>query len=424
MRIIRNSWKPERKRIVIFGAGKIGRSFIGQLFGRARYEVVFIDTDPVLVHALNRRRSYPVIIKGKRDRALIIRRVRACLATDKTLVADEIAGAAILAVSVGKNALEQVIPLIAAGLIKRHEAYPSIPLDIIIAENMRSAARFMHERLACLLPTNYPMDQLVGLVETSIGKMVPLITKEDLQKDPLTLFAEEYNELILDRKGFKGGIPDVKGLCPKENIRAWVDRKAFIHNLGHTSIAYYGAFKHKNAKYIYEVLEDTEVYRFAYAVMMQAARLLHAFYPDEYSLLELESHISDLLIRFQNRALGDTIFRVGQDLTRKLGPDDRFMGIIRMAETKGMLHDRITEAMTYGFFFNGKDDEGNMFPADVEFHHRLSIGLDTVLHEVCRCHSPQDNAIIAEIRRYYERSVSNISEKNYIDKTQLKSNKI
>ena len=35
---------PEKK-ILIFGAGKIGRSFIGQLFSRAGYELVFIDAN-------------------------------------------------------------------------------------------------------------------------------------------------------------------------------------------------------------------------------------------------------------------------------------------------------------------------------------------------------------------------------------------
>ena len=44
------------KSILIFGAGKIGRSFIGQLFGRAGYQIVFVDMDEALVRELNRRR--------------------------------------------------------------------------------------------------------------------------------------------------------------------------------------------------------------------------------------------------------------------------------------------------------------------------------------------------------------------------------
>ena len=50
--------------IVIFGAGKIGRSFIGQLFGKADYRVVYVDMDQALVNGLKQRGSYSVIIKG------------------------------------------------------------------------------------------------------------------------------------------------------------------------------------------------------------------------------------------------------------------------------------------------------------------------------------------------------------------------
>jgi len=49
------------KIIVIFGAGKIGRSFIGQLFGLSGYEVVFVDIDQKMVDELNRRNCYPVV---------------------------------------------------------------------------------------------------------------------------------------------------------------------------------------------------------------------------------------------------------------------------------------------------------------------------------------------------------------------------
>ena len=52
------------KKLLLFGAGNIGRSFIGQLFSRAGYEVVFVDIDSNIVNALNSRRSYTVVVKG------------------------------------------------------------------------------------------------------------------------------------------------------------------------------------------------------------------------------------------------------------------------------------------------------------------------------------------------------------------------
>jgi mannitol-1-phosphate 5-dehydrogenase len=391
----------KNKSILIFGAGKIGRSFIGQLFGLSGYEVIFSDVDLDIVQALNQRKSYPVVIKGETEETLIIPNVRAISGLDKAAVVLEVSKAAVLAVSVGKNALEKVIPLIADGLKLRYQINPDEPLDIIIAENMRSASEFIQEKLSNCLPEDYPIDKLVGLVETSIGKMVPIMQQSDLEKDPLMVFAEPYNSLILDKNGFKGEIPDVKGLSPKENIKAWVDRKAFIHNLGHATVAYFGSFRHPQATFIYEVLEDPEVHDFAKAVMIQAAQVLKAVYPEDFSVNDLDAHVDDLLFRFQNKALRDTIFRVGQDIPRKLGPDDRFVGIIRLAISRGMEYDKFLEAMSYAFFFRATDENGLKSEPDILFDQTLSKGLNYALEQVCGFDAEKDKKLIEKLGSDY-----------------------
>ncbi len=80
----------DEKSILIFGAGKIGRSFIGQLFGLAGYQVVFVDVDLGIVRELNIRKSYPVVIKGKTDEIIVVPNVRAVSGLDNTAVINEI----------------------------------------------------------------------------------------------------------------------------------------------------------------------------------------------------------------------------------------------------------------------------------------------------------------------------------------------
>jgi mannitol-1-phosphate 5-dehydrogenase len=266
---------------------------------------------------------------------------------------------------------------------------------------MRSAGEFIKEKLLSYLPANFPIDQLVGLVETSIGKMVPIMPLTELEKDPLMVFAEPYNNLIVDRKGFKGPIPEVEGLCPKENIKAWVDRKAFIHNLGHATVAYFGAFKHPESTYIYEVLDDKTVYNFAREVMLQSAAVLQTFYPKDFTFEELETHIDDLLYRFRNKALKDTIFRVGQDRPRKLGQDDRFVGIIRLAESLGMNYDKILEAMSYAFYFQATDENGNKSTQDMLFENYLTKGVEYTLQKISGFDPVKDEILISEFIQYY-----------------------
>ncbi len=399
------------KSIVIFGAGKIGRSFIGQLFGLSGYEVIFSDINLEIVYALNQRKSYQVVIKGEKEETILVPNVRAISGLDKAKVAQEVSKASILAVSVGKNELEKVIPSIADGLKIRYKINPDSPLDIIIAENMRSACEFIHDKLSSHLPEEYPIDKLVGLVETSIGKMAPIMQQADIEKDPLMIFAEPYNNLIVNKKGFKGEIPDVKGLSPKENIKAWVDRKAFIHNLGHATAAYNGAFKHPEATTIFEVLNDPEVFKFTKDTMIQAAEILQAIYPDDFTPDDLERHINDLLFRFQNKALKDTIFRVGQDRPRKLGPDDRFVGIIRIAEAALLKSNKILEAMAYAFYFKVFDENGRESYPDINFNQYLSTGLEYTLEKVCGFDLTKDAALINEFKQYYENIKTELERK-------------
>jgi mannitol-1-phosphate 5-dehydrogenase len=390
------------KTILIFGAGKIGRSFIGQLFGQSGYEVVFSDIDQDLINELNRRKSYPVIIKGKTEETILVKNVRAVSALDRDAVKKEIANTSIMAVSVGKNALEKIIPVVAKGLKLRQELTPDRPLDIIIAENMRSAGEFIRYGLAELLPENYSLDKLVGLVETSIGKMVPIMTDEELKNDPLMIFAEPYNTLILDKRGFKGQIPDVKGLSPKENMKAWVDRKAFIHNLGHATTAYTGNFHHPEAVYIHEVLADKKILETTRKTMLQAAEILTGNYPDDFIMKNLEEHTDDLLERFQNHALKDTVFRVGQDLPRKLGIDDRFAGIIQMARKKRLKYNRIVKAMAYGFFFGKTDEHERLNPQDELFLQTLKgKGVEKTLTALCGFDAQKNKYLLNELKNHY-----------------------
>jgi mannitol-1-phosphate 5-dehydrogenase len=392
--------------IVIFGAGKIGRSFIGQLFGRAGYELLFVDISDPLVRELNRRKGYPVIIKSPdHEERLDIGRVSALHTGDLQGVTDAITRADIMAVCVGKTALDSTAPLIAGGLLEREKKDPGRTLDIILAENMRDAAPYFRERLRRSLPPSFPLDHRVGLVETSIGKMVPIMTARDLDEDPLRVFAESYNTLILDKKGFVGTIPPVEGLSLKAHMKAWVDRKAFIHNLGHATAAYKGYFDHPEAVYMYEVLADPEVLRFTGEVMVQSAEILLEVYPEEFSRKDLSAHIDDLLARFRNRNLGDTVFRVGHDLYRKLGKDDRFMGIIRLALKTGKPFARILEAMTLALFFRAGDESNREFPGDIEFNEAFKKDPDALLESICGRGVVKETDLPAAVMRIYGRLI-------------------
>lgn len=389
------------RSILIFGAGKIGRSFIGQLFSRSGYEVIFSDVDVRLVENINVKKAYPLIIKGEKEERILIRNVRAINGRSEDEVIQAIESCSLVATSVGKNAIDTIIPILAKGILKRYKADTKGTLDIIITENMKDAAEYVREGLRINMPSNFPFHR-IGLIETSIDKMVPVIPEQELEKDPLIVFAEPYNELIIDKKAFKGEIPDIEGLALKEHIKAWVDRKSYIHNLGLATAAYFGYYKHPDNKYIYEVLEDREVYDFVRNAMLQSASVLEKLYPKDFTRDDLIVYVDDLLRRFQNKSLKDTVFRVGKDRIRKLGPDDRFVGIIRLAMKTSLEYDQVLRAMVYSFHFQATYENGVKSAADILFDKYLSQGIEFVLQRISGLNPVKDAKLIKQFINHYE----------------------
>ncbi|MFP4384509.1 MAG: mannitol-1-phosphate 5-dehydrogenase [Spirochaetia bacterium] len=379
--------------MIQFGAGNIGRSFIAQVFSRNGYDVVFVDVDTELVDELNRRNEYRVVVKksGTADRIIPISGVRAVDGRDTEAVAEELIDADIAATSVGSGALPKVIPVIAEGFLRREKAGNTSPLDIIIAENIRSGAGLFSRILSENLPADFPLNKRAGLVETSIGKMVPIMREEDLKQDRLWVFGEEYNTLILDKRGFLNPVPDIPEIKAVGNIRAYVDRKLFVHNLGHAAAGYLGFQHNPELEYVYEVMEDQQLREKVRRAMTESAEALRNEYPEEFTRTDLEDHISDLLNRFSNRALGDTIFRVGRDLRRKLSREDRVIGPALLAAKHRLPFHGIAETASAGMKFRGTGEDGRMYGGDKQFAEELEEkGPENMLREVSGLNPEQE----------------------------------
>jgi mannitol-1-phosphate 5-dehydrogenase len=394
-----------RGSLVLFGAGSIGRSFIGQLFARNGYEVVFVDVDTRLVDALNAQGGYEVVVKetGRPDVVIPVTGVRGLHAENRRAVSEAVAGADYTATAVGKAALPRLASVLADGIDKREP--DERPLDIILAENARDAGALLRAEVEKVLRRRAPE---IGFVETSIGKMVPIMppiaSNPERRGDPLRVFAESYNRLICDRNGFRGPLPEIPELEPVENIRAYVDRKLFIHNLGHAAAAYLGYRKNPGRRYLAESILDTEIREATLSAMRVSAEALSREYPEDLSRESLEEHIEDLIRRFGNRALGDTVYRVGRDLSRKLSRDDRIVGAMLLAAARDVDLDPLAEVYAAALEFRATDPDGGVYPPDKDFHRLLEhAGLEGVLREVSRLDesNPLDRAVIESIRRRF-----------------------
>lgn len=342
------------KMALQFGAGNIGRGFIGQLFSRSGYEVVFAEVDRRIVEAMNAERRYPVrVVSEKGDSESLVENVRAVNGLDVAAVAREVAEAEVVGTAVGANILPRIAPTLAAGIRLRWESDNKAPLNVILCENLAGADEAFREMVAAELGVSERdrLKRLVGFVRASVGRMVPVMNESMREGNVLRIWVEEYDHLPVDAEGFVGPPPPVYNMEPVAPFELYVQRKLYIHNMGHAATAYLGALR--GYDFIWEAIGDRSIARIAGGAMAESARAIAAEHGVEVA--PLLDHVDDLLRRFANRRLGDTIERVGRDLPRKLAPRDRMIGALGLCAKHRLPHTNIAEAIAAALLFEDSE---------------------------------------------------------------------
>lgn len=345
------------KKFIMYGAGNIGRGFIGQSFSDAGYSVGFIDINQEVISRLNADRCYPVnIVTSDGNVEKIVKNVFGIDGTDTELVAEEIASCDAMATAIGVNVLKFIAKPIAAGIKKRAERGAE-NLNIIICENLIGADEFLRNLVKAEIPqyAEY-VDNNIGFIEASIGRMVPVMTEEKKQGNPLRVYVEPYNVLPVDKAAFKSEPPkEVKNLYPYSPFGLFIERKLFMHNMSHALCAYLGNLR--GYEFIYQAAEDFDIEYCAYRALVSSAIAVSA--ENNADIKMLTEHADNLLYRFKNRALADTVNRVGKDTKRKLGSNDRLIGALKLCEKHGVEAYYVCIGIAAGMLFAPDGDESS-----------------------------------------------------------------
>lgn len=343
------------KKAIMYGAGNIGRGFIGQLLSQSGYEVVFLDINETILTRLNADGCYPLrFVNSGGYSEISVTHVRGVNTRKQEEAVAEIAGADLMATAVGAGILKFIAPVIAQGLTQRWQAGDTRPLNILICENLMDANSVLRKLLLENLNPAYHavFDQRVGLVETSVGRMVPVATAAMQEGNPARVWTEPYDELPADKAGFRGGIPDIVGLKPFAPFQFYIERKLYMHNMSHAVLAYLGSLS--GCETIWEAVQKREIVVVVQAALAESARALSQKYNFPYE--NLVSFGRDLMTRFDNRLLGDTVARVGRDPIRKLAKNDRLMGAAQLCINQGIQPGNICIGIAAVLCFHSADD--------------------------------------------------------------------
>jgi mannitol-1-phosphate 5-dehydrogenase len=363
---------------VHFGAGNIGRGFIGQLYWESGFRTTFVDVNEAVVSLLKTRNSYPLHLVSETTEKMVIDNVTAIHGADLEAIADALAVATIASTAVGSAILPRIAPAIARGIEKRFSNPDATPLNIIICENVLRGDAILREAVRSVLSPEWyeTLEKKVGFVEASIGRMVPRMTEEQMTEDPLLVCVEPYCELPLAADGFVGEMPKIAHAKAYPNFAAYVERKLFVHNMSHAATAYLGHIQ--GHKYIYEAIQDPLVRPIVEAALQESCTGLSRKHGLDKAALDAFS--ADLILRYQNKALADQVARVGADPKRKLGPEDRLVAPARMCIQQGVKPIALVQVIIAALDFEEPND-----PAAVEVQTLLRLkGVDGVLDSICQ----------------------------------------
>ena len=364
-------------KAVQFGAGNIGRGFLGQMLWEGGYQTTFIDANAVLVDMLNAHGGYPLrLVSQEKQTTIWISDVHAIHSADTDGVSAALMDADFVGTSVGVKFLPQVALMLAQGIVARAES-DRPPLDIFLCENQWHASAFVRD----LILPHLPFDAIayfetsIGLVETVIGRMVPAPTAAIRREDPRLVVAEPYQILPVARAMMRGPVPALPGLRATDQFEAYEAQKLFLHNMSHAAMAYLGY--QQGYEFVWQCAEDSAIQATCRTTMAEVNDALMRVY--RFSSDDLAHFAGDLRHRFANRALGDTVARVAADPIRKLRPEDRLVGAATLCLKAGLIPKTLAEIVAAALRYDHPDD-----PAAQQLQsERHQQGDDAVLQSYC-----------------------------------------
>ncbi|MGI6879208.1 mannitol-1-phosphate 5-dehydrogenase [Microbacterium sp. gxy059] len=336
-------------KAVHFGAGNIGRGFVGMLLAEGGYEIVFSDVAGSLVDAINAHGSYTVheVGEGGEDRTVTgFRAVNS--AEDPTGLAGEIATADVVTTAVGPTVLRFIAPHVVAGL--RRRPADAAPLQVMACENAIGATDQLREHVAELAGDEW--DELARravFANTAVDRIVP----GQPEGQGIDVTVEPFFEWAIERAPFGDRLPSIPRAHFVDDLAPYIERKLFTVNTGHAATAYHGA--RAGFERIADALADEKVSAAVEAALTETSALLVAAHG--FSAEEMADYRATILARFRNPALPDTVVRVGRQPLRKLSRHERFVGPAADAAERGIGVDGLLGAIGAALFFDDADDD-------------------------------------------------------------------
>lgn len=376
---------------VHFGAGNIGRGFIGETLAANGFKIHFVDVNETIIDALNQRGEYTITLAAPGEKQIHVANVDGINnGKDPDAVVKAIVGTDLVTTAIGPKILPFIAPLIAQGIEARKAAGSKAPLDVVACENMIGGSQFLKKQVYGKLADDAKAyaDEYIGFPNAAVDRIVPIQHHDD----PLAVSVEDFKEWVIDASQMKNHDVHLDSVHYVPDLEPYIERKLFSVNTGHATTAYTG--KYLGYTTIGDAVKDPKVLKQAQGALAETRSLLLAQFKN-FTQKELEDYQASVVNRFKNPYISDDISRVARTPIRKLGFDERFIRPIRELKARNLSYKTLLDTVGMIFAYDEpKDDESVRLQALLK-----QKPLVDVIKEVT---GVKDDDLIAEIKASVE----------------------
>lgn len=370
--------------ILVVGAGKEGKGFIGETFSTDSWKVSFLDKDIRVIDAL-REGSYTVTVHQENgDFTRIIRDYDAYLTDEQYSCMEAVVNSDVIALALYPEDIPEAADYLGKGLSRRADLNGK-NLTIICCTNKNHLMPGIEDSFLKALASDEArkwFKEHVALRDAIVRRSTSAETTYALE-----LHSSVANTLLIQKPVF-ADFSKVHWIELCDHIEQLKDIKLYTINGPHATCAYAGYLK--GYKTINEASADPEIAQLMHDVLAEAVPGLSR----EFDVPEKEIWDFCTLAQPKNDIV-DQIYRVALDPIRKLGPNDRLTGNALFCLKHGIDPQALIQSIANGLAYDELRDEKAM---EIQGYIR-ELGIEKAAARVCGL--PENHELIQRVAEAY-----------------------
>lgn len=334
-----------------FGAGNIGRGFIGQLLHKSGYHITFIDINELIVQNLNERSHYSIKFLDTQTLETVSNFDALNIIDNQEEIDFAIKQADLITTSIGLNILPSIAKTIANSLKEKYKQQDTKFIDIIACENTPNATAFLEKEIYKHLNEleKQFITQYVGFPNVIVDRNV-LVKKYD---DPLYVEVNSHFEWIIEKNKVKSLVnTNIFAAKYTTNLQKYIDRYQWLNRTIQDIICYMAYQENKQS--LFDSLQQANIKNHLLNTLTEIKNLLINKY--DFTIDNLDKYSNEIINRLENTDTVKDVSRLCQSPINKITYNSILTNILEECQKYNVDYEYIAKTYAYILKYNDERD--------------------------------------------------------------------